>query len=105
MIRRPPRSTLFPYTTLFRSLRLHDKNASGIIGTTVVADTGASHNSLTAVSVAGAISKAQPTFADLAAGTVAAVGTFPGGDFFMGGIDAQSGTSYTVLSSDENKLL
>src|SRR2546427_6754309 len=28
MIRRPPRSTLFPYTTLFRSLkdRLHDEN-------------------------------------------------------------------------------
>src|SRR3712207_7222324 len=24
MIRRPPRSTLFPYTTLFRSLRHHD---------------------------------------------------------------------------------
>src|SRR3712207_8418206 len=24
MIRRPPRSTLFPYTTLFRSLRQHD---------------------------------------------------------------------------------
>src|SRR3712207_6903071 len=24
MIRRPPRSTLFPYTTLFRSLRGHD---------------------------------------------------------------------------------
>src|SRR5258707_9810866 len=24
MIRRPPRSTLFPYTTLFRSQRLHD---------------------------------------------------------------------------------
>src|SRR3712207_9358177 len=23
MIRRPPRSTLFPYTTLFRSLQLH----------------------------------------------------------------------------------
>src|SRR5258708_25682133 len=23
MIRRPPRSTLFPYTTLFRSLKLH----------------------------------------------------------------------------------
>src|SRR5260221_2818265 len=23
MIRRPPRSTLFPYTTLFRSIRLH----------------------------------------------------------------------------------
>src|SRR5687768_18353605 len=25
MIRRPPRSTLFPYTTLFRSVRLVDK--------------------------------------------------------------------------------
>src|SRR5690349_23423731 len=25
MIRRPPRSTLFPYTTLFRSLRRHDR--------------------------------------------------------------------------------
>src|SRR2546421_882232 len=24
MIRRPPRSTLFPYTTLFRSLRLYE---------------------------------------------------------------------------------
>src|SRR2546429_8821269 len=24
MIRRPPRSTLFPYTTLFRSLRVHN---------------------------------------------------------------------------------
>src|SRR2546422_7533423 len=24
MIRRPPRSTLFPYTTLFRSLRVHE---------------------------------------------------------------------------------
>lgn len=47
----------------------------------------------------------QPTFADLAAGTVGAVGTFPGGDFFAGGLDSQTGTSYTVLSSDENKLL
>src|SRR2546429_1768758 len=27
MIRRPPRSTLFPYTTLFRSLGLHDMDA------------------------------------------------------------------------------
>src|SRR3712207_7574548 len=27
MIRRPPRSTLFPYTTLFRSLELHDERA------------------------------------------------------------------------------
>src|SRR5947208_4961000 len=27
MIRRPPRSTLFPYTTLFRSLQLEDERA------------------------------------------------------------------------------
>src|SRR3712207_3225960 len=30
MIRRPPRSTLFPYTTLFRSGRIEDENLSGI---------------------------------------------------------------------------
>src|SRR3712207_7783760 len=29
MIRRPPRSTLFPYTTLFRSLRSRRDGASG----------------------------------------------------------------------------
>src|SRR2546426_5990804 len=29
MIRRPPRSTLFPYTTLFRSYRLPGADASG----------------------------------------------------------------------------
>src|SRR2546430_8680285 len=30
MIRRPPRSTLFPYTTLFRSVVIHDMNKSEI---------------------------------------------------------------------------
>src|SRR3712207_7467061 len=29
MIRRPPRSTLFPYTTLFRSLNLNEPNKLG----------------------------------------------------------------------------
>src|SRR5438876_2410520 len=29
MIRRPPRSTLFPYTTLFRSLRCADRPRTG----------------------------------------------------------------------------
>src|SRR6516162_9809193 len=29
MIRRPPRSTLFPYTTLFRSRRSHDDGGAG----------------------------------------------------------------------------
>src|SRR5438552_13855230 len=31
MIRRPPRSTLFPYTTLFRSLRFLARNQLGFI--------------------------------------------------------------------------
>src|SRR5262245_66282536 len=31
MIRRPPRSTLFPYTTLFRSLDGDDENDNGLI--------------------------------------------------------------------------
>src|SRR2546426_9243954 len=29
MIRRPPRSTLFPYTTLFRSRRAHERHRRG----------------------------------------------------------------------------
>src|SRR2546426_4028196 len=32
MIRRPPRSTLFPYTTLFRSLRADDQDRNGSDG-------------------------------------------------------------------------
>src|SRR3712207_8779783 len=31
MIRRPPRSTLFPYTTLFRSRRANDKECRGCV--------------------------------------------------------------------------
>lgn len=54
--------TIFSDST---DLRFHDKNASGVIGTTVVADTGASNQFLTAISAAGAISKAQPSFSNL----------------------------------------
>src|SRR6266498_2458572 len=32
MIRRPPRSTLFPYTTLFRSIRVDPTNPLHLIG-------------------------------------------------------------------------
>src|SRR3990172_3765024 len=32
MIRRPPRSTLFPYTTLFRSMPLSRRDAVGLLG-------------------------------------------------------------------------
>src|SRR3712207_9216964 len=31
MIRRPPRSTLFPYTTLFRSFSLIQRNQKGLV--------------------------------------------------------------------------
>src|SRR2546422_3690172 len=36
MIRRPPRSTLFPYTTLFRSLFLDNKIRRGRVGYEVI---------------------------------------------------------------------
>src|SRR2546426_7364064 len=35
MIRRPPRSTLFPYTTLFRSERVHDSGRPHCVDATV----------------------------------------------------------------------
>src|SRR5687767_15185212 len=34
MIRRPPRSTLFPYTTLFRSNAHNDKSVHGVLNPT-----------------------------------------------------------------------
>src|SRR3712207_9256941 len=34
MIRRPPRSTLFPYTTLFRSYLIEDRGCQRVIGLT-----------------------------------------------------------------------
>src|SRR2546429_2940465 len=37
MIRRPPRSTLFPYTTLFRSRHAHHRIAQGLGGQRVLA--------------------------------------------------------------------
>src|SRR5215216_7238984 len=36
MIRRPPRSTLFPYTTLFRSLLWHHPGGVAVVGRRVV---------------------------------------------------------------------
>src|SRR3712207_8678489 len=36
MMRRPPRSTLFPYTTLFRSLALRHRQLAGLAGVALV---------------------------------------------------------------------
>src|SRR3712207_7288128 len=36
MIRRPPRSTLFPYTTLFRSGPFHNMSVPGLKATTLI---------------------------------------------------------------------
>src|SRR5438477_4692998 len=43
MIRRPPRSTLFPYTTLFRSLHLVETDQRGIYGCAAVRGCRGSH--------------------------------------------------------------
>lgn len=47
------------------NLRFHDKNSAGTIGTTVVADAGATLNFLTGISTSGVISKRRPVCADL----------------------------------------
>src|SRR3989449_10253792 len=39
MIRRPPRSTLFPYTTLFRSLCAYDHRRLGSVGRAMASGT------------------------------------------------------------------
>src|SRR3989442_12043393 len=41
MIRRPPRSTLFPYTTLFRSVKIRRESFGGILYKYGCADRGA----------------------------------------------------------------
>lgn len=64
-------------------LRWHDKNSSGIVGTTVVSDTGTAHNFLTAVGTNGVISKAQPVAADVVGvAALAANQTFTGVNTF-----------------------
>lgn len=50
---------------------LKNKDDAGVVSTTVVADTGAANNFLTAISAGGVISKAQPAFTNIS-GSVAA---------------------------------
>lgn len=59
-------------------LRFHDKNSAGVIGTTVVADTGAANSYISAISAAGAVTKSRPacsTLSDSGAGCTAATMT------------------------------
>lgn len=74
--------------------RLHDKNTSGTIGTTVVADTGASNNFLTAISAAGVISKAQPSFTNIS-GTLGSA-QFPA---LTGDVTTPGGSLTTTLAN------
>src|SRR5258705_3049297 len=62
MIRRPPRSTLFPYTTLFRSPAVGDvmETAGGVVSLSTVIDTGAEVVVLPAASRATAVSECAP---------------------------------------------
>src|SRR3712207_9076292 len=55
MIRRPPRSTLFPYTTLFRS---------GVIGTQATVTSGAYDDAFAAAAHVQVTSAACPSFVD-----------------------------------------
>lgn len=56
-------------------LRFHDKNSAGVIGTTVVADTGAANNYISAISPAGAVTKSRPSCATLSDASVFCNGT------------------------------
>ncbi|MEO7099099.1 MAG: hypothetical protein ABI162_07035 [Luteolibacter sp.] len=85
------KNSLFSDST---DLRFHDKNASGVVGTTVVADTGAANNFLTAISAAGAITKAQPAFSNLS-GSVAA-SQMPA---LTGDVTTSAGAVATTLAS------
>src|SRR3712207_8766919 len=40
MMRRPPRSTLFPYTTLFRSDDVHDAEPAGLVADAAIRSAG-----------------------------------------------------------------
>jgi hypothetical protein len=75
-------------------LRLHDLNSNGTIGTTVVANAGATHNFLTSISAAGVVSKAQPAFSDLS-GSLACTQA----PAYTGDVTASAGGCVNVLAT------
>lgn len=54
--------------------RFHDRNDTGSTGTTVVANTGATHKFVTAISASGAVTIGQPDFSDLSGTAVSTQG-------------------------------
>src|SRR5438477_7999687 len=68
-MRRPPRSTLFPYTTLFRSIRLKRQTLSGHHSVTIPAHheiaRGTLHSILQAVSLNCQISRSEEHTSEL----------------------------------------
>jgi len=77
--------------------RFHDKNSSNTIGTTVVADTGAASNFITAISAAGVISKAQPAFTNLSGSL--ACGQMPA---LTGDVTSSAASCATTLANIPN---
>src|SRR2546430_12492146 len=65
MIRRPPRSTLFPYTTLFRSAEGHAGGASGQPGLGVVVPGGARDVEVNPRRVAGTTTRSEEHTSEL----------------------------------------
>lgn len=74
-------------------------NNSGTVSSTVVPDTGASNNFLTAVSASGVISKAQPAFTNISGTAAIAQGGTNGTDAAdNGGIIWSNATGYKILA-------
>src|SRR2546430_12076003 len=53
MIRRPPRSTLFPYTTLFRSIERHQQRLAELLPRVLVGEFGGAAGTLASLGTAG----------------------------------------------------
>src|SRR5690554_7117049 len=65
-LRQPPRSTLFPYTTLFRSVETDGHGVDGEVATVlIVLETAVFYNGLTTVALVGFLSGAHKFVLDV----------------------------------------
>jgi hypothetical protein len=95
------------------SIALHNENGINIYGdsgvsipsvatspsTSPICPNGTAGRLTTSGCTSSAVTWATPT-----TGTATSKATFPGGDLFNGGVNAQTGTSYTIVLTDENKV-